>query len=243
MQNQIFTLTFLVAVSGCDSSKSTSNDAVESSSDPDASIAQQILPLGDSITAGFPFTYRYPLYNQLTEQNYLFDFVGSHTNGAWEYPESGWDQDNEGWPGWTTSGIEERLTDWSSDYTVDLALIHLGTNDAREGDVEESVVAMTSIVEQLRANNASVSICMAQIIPYGILEEEGTSTTELNAFVDDWNSRLATLVSDMTTAQSPIVLVDMNSDFGDSDLDDGIHPTHAGVEKMADKWLECIFAF
>lgn len=205
--------------------------------------ARNILPLGDSITEGVPSTYRHSLYNKLTVDNYSFDFVGSHTNGALDYPEEGWDRDNEGWAGWTTYSIQEQLPTWSSDYTVDIALVHLGTNDAGGGDVEGSYTAMSSIVEQLRSNNASVSICLAQILPFGSnLPEEpgGPTVSELNNFIDSWNAKLAELASDMTTSASPIVLVDMNSGFGDSDLDDAVHPNEAGAEKMADKWRECI---
>ena len=115
-------------------------------------------------------------------------------------------------------------------------------NDAGGDDVEASAVAMTSIIEQLRTNHASVSICIAQILPFGPLppEDGAPDTAELNAFVDNWNSRLVQLTSDMTTSQSPVVLVDMNSRFDDADLDDGVHPTQAGAEKMAERWLVCI---
>ena len=71
---------------------------------------RNILPLGDSITEGVPFTYRHSLYTKLTQANYAFDFVGSHTNGAGGYPENGWDRDNEGWAGWTTESIQEELS-------------------------------------------------------------------------------------------------------------------------------------
>jgi len=127
---------------------------------------------------------------------------------------------------------------------VDVALIHLGTNDAGGNDVEGSAAAVASIVQQLRGNNAAVSICIAQILPFGPLPAEPgePGTTELNAFVSSWNSRLATLASAMTTPASPIVLVDMNSGFSNTDLSDGVHPTQSGAAKMADKWLECILS-
>ncbi|MEE2785944.1 MAG: hypothetical protein VX589_01305 [Myxococcota bacterium] len=38
------------------------------------------------------------LYNR-TQRHDAFDFVGSHTHGAFGYPDRGWDEDNEGWPG------------------------------------------------------------------------------------------------------------------------------------------------
>ena len=240
MLNHFFTLSFLVA---CQEVKEDSESGIEDVVNEEDTGTRRILPLGDSITEGVPFTYRYPLYNMLKDENYPFDFVGSHTNGGWDYPQ-GWDRDNEGWAGWTTQSIQEELGDWSSQYMVDIALIHLGTNDAGDGNIEGSASAMTAIIEQLRSNNTSVSICIAKILPFGSLPEEEVSVgVELNAFVDAWNSRLEILASEMTTSESEIVLIDMNRDFGDDDLDDGVHPTQEGAEKMAEKWFECIRRF
>ena len=88
-----------------------------------------------------------------------------------------------------------------------------------------------SIVEQLRSHNDSVSICIAQILPFGsdTPVDNGTGLAELNAFVDSWNARLGELVLERTTTDSPIVLVDMNSAFGDEDLDDVVHLNKAGA--------------
>ena len=255
-----FTLSFLVACS--DTSPKTLSDNADSMSDEeeyeeeyeeepgesetsDDLDVRKILPLGDSITEGVPFTYRYSLHSRLTQEGYSFDFVGSHTSGGWDYPDSGWDRDNEGWAGWTTESIQEALSSWTPEYEVDIALIHLGTNDAGGGDVDASAAAMISIVEQLREKNDSISICIAQILPFGSLpaEDGELGADELNLFVDSWNARLAELASDMNRSGSRIVLVDMNRDFGDADLDDGVHPTRAGAEKMAEKWLACITSF
>ena len=50
----IYALFFLAACASSDTQENTT--------------LQNILPLGDSITEGVPFTYRYPLHNQLSEQ-------------------------------------------------------------------------------------------------------------------------------------------------------------------------------
>ena len=211
-------------------------------SDSDMLNAGHILPLGDSITKGIPYTYRYPLYQKLTQLNISFDFVGSHQNGGEAYPDAGWDKHNEGWSGWTTENIAQELPTWLSEYAVDMVLIHLGTNDALSNDIDGSLTAMTSIVNQLRVNNALVSICIAQILPFRTPpENDGESVgNELNIFVDSWNAQLAALASDMTTPDSPITVVDMNSTFSNADLNDGSHPNRAGAEKMADQWVGCI---
>ena len=107
MLSVLSTLSLLIACNDSSNNDSTTNN---------------ILPLGDSITEGVPFTYRYPLYNMLSDERHPFDFVGSHTDGGWDYPEEGWDRDHEGWSGWTTQSIEEELLEWSSQY---LSLIHI----------------------------------------------------------------------------------------------------------------------
>lgn len=213
--------------------------ACAGSQNPDDDSIQKILPLGDSITEGVPYSYRYPLFSQLSAEGVSVDFVGSHTAGAEVYPD-GWDLDNEGHSGWMTVSIEEELPTWLPQYEVDIALIHLGTNDAGEDDVEGSAAAMTGIVEQLRAHNPSVSICLAQILPFGSGLGSDEEVSGLNAFVEDWNDRLAVLASDLSTGDAPIHLADMYRDFDDADLDDGVHPTEAGAEKMATVWRDCI---
>ncbi|MEN0067024.1 MAG: SGNH/GDSL hydrolase family protein [Myxococcota bacterium] len=200
----------------------------------------QILPLGDSITVGGPFTYRYALHNLLSEAELSFGFVGSDDWVDLDlYPADGWDRDHEGHGGWTTGDIDDELETFLAGYTPDVVLVHLGTNDASDvvnngASLRTSEAAMTSIVEKLRADNPSVAIYLAQIIPFE------TSNVELNETVDDWNQRLAQLSSGLDTSSSPISLVDMNTGFGDADLNDGVHPNEQGAARMAQAWAEAL---
>lgn len=167
----------------------------------------------------------------LTEAGYDVDLVGSHQEG-------GWDTDHEGHSGWRTHDIDDNLGDWLAGYTPDIVLIHLGTNDAgttvfsEEGyTMADSLQAMTSIVEKLRADNASVRIYLAQILPtFGDESDE-----PVNDFVDDWNIELAAFAQAQTTADSPIEIVDMNMGFGEQDMDDGC--TRARKEPR--RWRSC----
>ena len=70
----------------------------------------RVLPLGDSITYGYPVPggYRLPLYQLLTNAGYNVDFTGTQTdNGAPEL----FDPDHEGHPGWTIRGINSIVPD------------------------------------------------------------------------------------------------------------------------------------
>ena len=65
----------------------------------------RIMPLGDSITAGYNVAggYRAPLYAGLTSLGYAVDFVGTQAdNGAGSLP----DANHEGHSGLTIGGID-----------------------------------------------------------------------------------------------------------------------------------------
>ncbi|MEM1119274.1 MAG: family 43 glycosylhydrolase [Bacteroidota bacterium] len=208
----------------------------------------KILPLGNSITVGVPHTYRYQLSQILNNANFAYNFVGSLNgdNGDGEVYPADWDKDHEGHSGWTTGDINEQLSDWLDGYTPDMALIHLGTNDVfriynYDLTMEESVTAITEIIQKLRTDNPQITILLAQILPFteGF---EGGSIAPFNDLVTQWNMELTDLASTMCTADSPIIMVDINSDFDDSEFSDGFHPNEKGATKMAQRWANAILS-
>ena len=204
----------------------------------------KILPLGDSITEGFPFTYRYELWKKLIKGGFNFEFVGSKRDRH-RYPDykgHAWEQHHEGHSGWTTGEVLTLLQTTLQSYTPDIALIHLGTNDAgRIGDqnypdysVDRIIDELSDIIDLLRLANPSVTVYLAQIIPFG------SDEPYTNATIDELNERIAYLATSQNTQASPVVAVDMHTGFSDADLDDGVHPNEQGAEKMAERWAEAI---
>ncbi|TNF44732.1 MAG: cellulose-binding protein [Epsilonproteobacteria bacterium] len=205
-----------------------------------------ILPLGDSITGGTPYTYRYELYKKLNEAKLSFNFVGSLSNRN-HYP-GNWDAQNEGHAGWTTHDILENLDRWLNIYRPDIALIHLGTNDIAaisfstfnpfidDLTTEDSLEALKRIITRLREVNPDVAIYLAQILPM----IEPNSQSKIPSILASWNNEMYTLSSLLSTETSPLYLVDMYSDFGDDDLYDGVHPNESGATKMAQRWADAI---
>ncbi|MEM7040422.1 MAG: GDSL-type esterase/lipase family protein, partial [Bacteroidota bacterium] len=128
------------------------------------------------------------------------------------------------------------------DYTPDIVLIHLGTNDvghilapmSPSFTFDNTVADMTSIINHLRADNPNVIIYLAEIIP------QHSTRTEVNEATETLNARFVYLANTMTTPESPIHMVDMHTGFDDADLDDGVHPTEAAAKKMAQRWSEAI---
>jgi lysophospholipase L1-like esterase len=73
---------------------------------------------------------------------------------------------------------------------------------------------------------------VAQIIPLNIGIAE-TQVLELNARIPLWARSLS-------TARSPISVVDQHTGFTAADLRDGIHPNESGDRKMAARWFPAL---
>lgn len=200
---------------------------------------KRILPLGDSITNGAPNAYRYTLFNMLKGAGFDFQYVGSKRSNPAGYPGS-WDTRHEGHIGASSKGINADLSNWLTLYTPDIALIHLGTNDVGysiriPGQFVMRISYMESIIEKLRADNPVVRIFIAKIIP-----AKTSMDSQYHERINTWNNWIQDLRNQKTTSISPIYIVDMNSNFGDSDLIDSIHPNETGAQKMAKRWYNSI---
>lgn len=114
----------------------TNVPAPSPTSAPTSKIYLKIMPLGDSITFGWPDSayggYRHLLGTLLVNDGYGVDFVGSQQSGNGAVS----DPDNEGHPGWTISRIRKGIDSngWLETYQPGLILLHIGTNDLLEGD-------------------------------------------------------------------------------------------------------------
>lgn len=207
----------------------------------------KILPLGDSITCAskYKVSYRYPLWKHLVDAGKQVEFVGSQFrkgNGGRDWmPYKGqhFPARNEGHSGWRADQIlkglengEAGMDRWIKGYIPDIALIHLGTNDVYQSQSAESTRDdIEQIISKLRARAPKIKIVVAKIIPM-----------RMNNGVPHLNQLLARLVSKLTTANSPVVSVDMYSGFSiHTDMQkDKIHPNAKGEEKMAKRWFDVL---
>jgi lysophospholipase L1-like esterase len=195
----------------------------------------RIMPLGDSITAG-PGCWRALLWNQLQTHGYTnIDFVGSVPDGGCNYGFA-YDGDNEGHGGYSATGIadQNQLPPWLASAKPDIVLVHLGTNDLWGGTISTSTIltAYTKLVGQMRTANPAMKVIVAQIIPMNPPGCAGCAAgvVALDNAIPGWAAGL-------TTAQSPIVVVDQWTGFNTvTDTGDGVHPNDAGFQKMADRW-------
>jgi hypothetical protein len=167
------------------------------------------------------------------------DFVGSldTDKGGYPFPDPAFDHDHEGHWGWRADEILAELPGWLTGYTPDVALIHLGSNDAIQGNsVNSTLNELEAIVGVLRNDNPQITIFLAQILPLG--------NTEANTKIEGINQGLMFLAANLDQAQSRIILVDQNTGWSISDFTyDGVHPNPAGEERMAQRWYDAFDAF
>ncbi len=119
-------------------------------------------------------------------------------------------------------------------YTPDVALIHLGSNDAIQGNSAiSSVGELNQVIDILRQDNPNVTIFLTQLIP--------AVDGGFNNRIQQLNSLIPGIVADKNQSNSPVILVDQSSGFNaNTDTYDGVHPNNAGEAKMAQKWFDAL---
>ncbi len=187
-------------------------------------IRLRIMPLGDSITFGWPDRayggYRHLLGKLLAKDGYVFDFVGSQRGG------------NEGQPGWTIGQIKKGLDSegWLETYRPDLILLHIGTNDIRQGNAASAPDNLSALLDDILARLPQARVIVAQIIPF----RRGSDPDH-----QSYNAAIPRIVA----SKGPRVsMVDMESILSKGDYSDGLHPNSGGYDKMARAWEPAIRA-
>lgn len=209
---------------------------------PQVTSVKNIMALGNSITEGSD--YRYLLWKKFVDASYSHNFIGNRVGEIGEYPTYKgltFNNRHQGVSGITTIEVAGKIKSWMQNLkeVPDMALIHLGTNDAEvifeeNSTLDELVSSMKTIIEELRMKNPNITIYLAKIIPLN------TEFPKQNTLVPQINSNWASLATELNTTDSPIVMVDCNTDFTLSDLGDAWHPNEQGSEKMAQRFAEAI---
>ncbi len=204
----------------------------------------KIVPLGNSITQAETTSpgansYRRNLWNKLINSGYSVDFVGSlNTDDMGSaFPDASFDHDHEGHWGWRADQIVTYLAGWLAGYTPDVALLHIGTNDAYQNNTVSSTIGeIEAIIGILRNDNPNITVFLAQILPLQDVVK--------NAKVDGINSELVNLASHLNQTQSRIILVDHNSGWKITEYTyDNVHPNETGEEIMAQRWFNAFDSF
>jgi len=202
----------------------------------------RVLPLGDSITQSnnTHLSYRYPLWEKFVDANMSVDFIGSlnvNYGGNLVFPAYGgkvFDPDHEGHWGWTVDALLNGMNTWLPNYTPDVVLLNAGTNDLRLGhSVASTVNELKQVISKIRGKNPNVKVLLSNLTP--------KTNPESNIREKPLNDQIPGIASSMTSAQSPVIFVDLASSFNAStDTFDGVHPNASGEEKMAQRWFAAL---
>ena len=200
----------------------------------------RVMALGDSIT-GSPGCWRSLLWQRLQSAGHTnVDFVGSLSGQSCGLPL--FDDNHEGHGGIlaTTMANQNQLPAWLAAADPDVVLMHLGTNDVWSNQSPATITAAYSkLVGQMRANNPDVTVLVARILPMNASNcgECGQRVVNLNAAIPGW-------AAGISTAQSPVVVVDQWSGFNTAtDTYDGVHPNDAGNVKIAARWYPALVPY
>ena len=191
-----------------------------------ASVNLRILPLGDSITAGYRSStgngYRGPLAAALNGQVATVDFVGTQLDGSMPDP------DNEGHFGYQIDRLAA-LTDIALyRYRPNVVLLDAGINDlGNNNDVSNAPARLGSLIDQVLEAEPEASVLVAQLVV--------NSNAATESAVVGFNNQLALVVQERASIGKHVVLVDMSA-LTTADLSDGLHPNDNGYQLMANAW-------
>jgi len=198
-----------------------------------AVAAVRIMPLGDSVTAGYNSLgwdtdlmvgYRQKLYLDLLADGYAVDFVGSASSGELTPPL--FDFDHEGHGGWTASMIADFTYSGLQAHPADIVLLHAGTNF-----VSADPAPVARILDEIDRFSPETTVVLAKIINKKVPEPEFSL----------FNQNLEQMVAARLLAGDKIILVDQeNALIYPDDMDDTLHPLLRGYEKMSAVWKSAL---
>jgi len=198
----------------------------------------RVLPLGDSLTLGYGSAqegsgseggYRVRLQQLLAQNGLAVKFVGTQANG----PRSLVNNRHEGYNGFTIREVSRvgRKACAVLSPQPQVVLLLAGTNDVLSWTSPgEAATDLERLIEDLGRQVPGVKLVAAQLIPAMYNQEEiGSFNTQLPALVERQRSRGLSLR-----------LVNMHGIGLESIASDGVHPTLAGYDRMAELWFPAL---
>ena len=225
--------------------------AVAYSPCPTTGAACIIMPLGDSITDGFPFengSYRVELFHQAVQGSTPVTFVGRNMNGPGTVDSVTFPRGHEGYSGFTIdsgtghSGISPLVDAAISMFHPHIVLLHIGTNDINGNiDPANAPTRLGALIDRINNDSPATLVVVAQIIP---TTNDGTNTR-----ISAYNNAIPAQVQQRAAAGKHVILLDMytvftsHTDYKTALMSDGLHPSVAGYAAMGDAWYAAISAF
>jgi hypothetical protein len=201
-----------------------------------------IMPLGDSITAGYASSaqggYRAPLFDRAHADDLSLEFVGSQNGGPDMVDGVAFPKHHEGHGGFVIGdggyGITPLTANAITTNHPKIITLMIGTNDVTGHiDLANAPMRLGTLLDLIFTTDPDVMLILAQITPMKDTANDADTMT--------YNAAMPGLVQTRAAAGRHITLVDMHSalDSG-TDLGDNVHPNDAGYPKMADVWYQAL---
>ena len=190
----------------------------------------KILPLGDSITAGYQSStwngYRGPLMQQVNQQTrYTVNFLGTQFNGTMA------DNANEGHSGYEIQGILNNVDSYLTANHPDAVLLHIGINDLNNNDNDHATAATRAetLIDRIFTDQPGVTVIMQGLIPTtaGV-----PANPALQSLITSYNDQLRAWAASEVQAGKHFTFVDAPA-LTSAQFADGLHPNDAGYSQLA----------
>jgi len=204
----------------------------------------KIMPLGDSITAGYQAElggYRWPLENLLVDAGYAFDYVGSLRIGSPATMPRPWHEGHGGYQIESADGgqqLEGAVVDSAlRTYQPDVILLLAGTNNLNFPDTlypDRTSAMYDRMLAQIFTLSPMVGV-VASPVPW--------KTSVPSDLVAAFNTRVHGIVQRYADAGYRITWVAGMTDAVDGGVDalpDGIHPSQPAYGRMAEQWFRAL---
>lgn len=201
----------------------------------DADNEVRIMPLGDSLTSGYPGSdsYRACLLKLLKQNKFNVNFVGSQSDGTKDLP----DKDHEGHGGYTSSQLEGCVYKWIDQFSPQIVLLLIGTNDMCQNVPPEVCSSnIGRIIENIMLKSKGIRVFVSSIPPLGY-------GTKINNNIVDTNNLIKSVIEAEKSKGFFVRYVDGGSLVSVEDLyKDHVHinPDSGANEKLAAAWDEAL---
>lgn len=196
----------------------------------------RILPLGDSITWGIGSDggYRVRLFQEACAAGKHITFVGAFANGPELVAGRDFPRQHGGVSGWTIDQVATTLSEPEASHTPHIVLLQVGTNDVYAHSTPTAMAdRLERLLDRLKRTVPTALVVVAQITP---LRDRALSDLAVA-----YNRELARRVQTRRARGERLLLVDQFNTFPVELLSsDGVHPTQAGYERIAETWYASV---
>lgn len=198
----------------------------------------RIMPLGDSNTLGYSVPtyfsgYRDLLYALLDDTGYTVDFVGTQIDTQNSLIP---DPHHEGHGGFRIDQINNGVGSWLNRVDdPDVVLLMIGTNDFLQNyQTAQAPARLEALVEDIALLRPFAKIIVANLVP-------NTANASIESAQVAFSATIPAMVDRQVALGRDVTFVDVHSGMTAADMSsDGIHPTEAGYDKLANRWFDAI---